>query len=348
MTTFYNRAVLSLILLSLAGSIFAEEIDPSGTWRWESEQDGNDVKQELRIDSDKKGKLSAIYKSPAYNGALDNLRAKEVYMDGEKLIVDFDVKMGQAAFNAVYEGVVKGDDAEGDLTLSSDDGEMDLPWKAHRSVELSDVVGKWNLSLETDDGEREGVLEVKAKGDDAVATYQGENISDSKVTDLKVNDNSFSFQVTCKAGDMDVVAKFDTQPKGSKLKGDIDLNVDGSDMSASVTGEREKLPTLSDLVGTWDLLVDADGEEHKPKLIVTEDDGEVAAKFNLGDKGVFAAKNLGIKGNKLSFNMEGQLDGQDFEAKCVSKIVDTELEGAILLKLDGEEHELPMTGKRAK
>lgn len=342
-----QATILSLLVFSFAGLAVAEDINPSGTWRWTTDQDGNEFEQEICVEADAKGKYRAVFHSKAYNGAFDGLKAKEVYMDGDKLVVDFAVKTSERSFDAVYKGAVKGHDAEGDLTLSSDDGEMDVPWKAHRSVKMSDVAGKWDLELKGEQEDYTGILVVSKKGDKYVGQYEGENVSECKVAELKADDDTFSFQVTGKVQDMDIVAKFDTKPLGNKLTGDLELSVDGSQMELPVAGKLTKQATLKDLVGTWDLLVQAD-EEHTPKLIVTEKEGKVAAKFDLGDMGKFDANDLELKDGKLSFNMEGKLDGQDFTAKCVSKVADAKLDGAVLLDLDGEEHELPMTGKLAK
>ena len=154
-------AVLSMPLI--AATTLAEttaevatDVDPSGTWRWESDNNGATVKHELRIDKNDKGEVSAVY-----DGMLDDLKSVSGSIDGDKLTLDFEVETTRRNFDAQYEVTIDGDKAEGTLTLSSDEGKMDLPWSAKRSVELSDVVGKWNLLVETDEGPEEATLTVQ-------------------------------------------------------------------------------------------------------------------------------------------------------------------------------------------
>jgi len=337
---------LSVIAFCFTTSVFAQatkNADPTGTWRWESDQDGATVKHELALTANKKGEVVGVY-----NGMMDDLKSEKGSIEGNKLTLDFDVDRPEATFEARYVVTIDGDLAEGTLTLSSDEGSMDIPWKANRTVEMSDVVGKWNLLVESDDGDHAPKMIVMKKGDEYAATFEGEGLSGCKVSDMKAKGSDFKFTVAGELQGMSFTANCVTKPRGHNLKGDLVIEVDGNEMEMSFTGKRERQPDLSTLVGTWDLLLEAPDEDHEPKLIVKESDGKVSAIFDAGPMGKFPAQSLELKDGKLHFNMEGELEGQEFEAKCVTKVMGKKLKGAMMLNLSGEEMELSLSGELAK
>ena len=279
---------------------------------------------------------------------MDDLKSTKGIIKGNKMTLDFDVDRPEATFEAQYVVTLNGDKGEGTITLSSDQGSMDLPWKAERTVEMSDVVGKWNLVVAADDADHTPTMTIMKKGDDYATKFEGDGLSDCKVSDMKTKDNEFMFTVTGELQGMDFVAKCETQPRGNNLKGDMTIEVDGTSLDMSFTGKREQEPDLSALVGTWDLLLEAPDEDHKPKLIVRNRDGKVSAVFDAGEMGKFPAKSLTLKDGKLHFDMEGELEGQEFEAKCVTKVMGKKLKGAMMLNLSGEKIEIPLSGKLSK
>ena len=97
-----------------------------------------------------------------------------------------------------------------------------------------------------------------------------------------------------------------------------------------------------------DILVEAPDEDHEAKMMVKDSGGKVSAVFDAGGLGEFPAKSLTLKDGKLHFNLEGELEGQEFEAKCVVKVMGKKLKGAMMMNLSGEKMEIPLSGKLLK
>ena len=218
-------------------------------------------------------------------------------------------------------------------------------------MELSDVVGKWSLLVEADE-QHEATLTIVEKNGKYSANYVGQEVGECPVKDLKAKDNMFFFTVTGKLEGMDFTAMCTTKPLGRKLTGEMALEISDDNFEFPISGKLAKQTQsavkLSDLVGTWNLLLRTDEEDLEPKLIVSEKDGKYSGVFDGGDVGEFSAKGLRVKGDILQFSMAGEIDGQDFEAQCFMKVGGGNLTGEMMLELGGEEMQFPLSGKLAK
>ena len=77
-------------------------VDPSGTWRWESEEDGETITNQLKVDSDGTGKLTATY-----NGLFDNLKSVAGIVRGDRLKLDFKVVSPEQNLDVQFVGTIK-------------------------------------------------------------------------------------------------------------------------------------------------------------------------------------------------------------------------------------------------
>ncbi len=206
----------------------AKMIDVAGTWRWSDEQGTDhrlDIKSEEKV-------LVAIY-----NGVLDDLKSKKVTIKGDKLTIDFEGDFGGTPFEATYEGTVKGDEVSGTLSISSDQGSQEMPWEAKRSVELADLVGKWSLKVETDDGGRDLDFEIAKDGTEFKGTCVGAAIGECPVKDMKIKDNKFTFTITGQLQGTDFEAACDTKVQAGKLEGEMVLDLGGQEIALPISGK---------------------------------------------------------------------------------------------------------------
>lgn len=337
-------------LLFLAGTLVAQDtaketmVDPTGTWRWSSDnQSGETVEHELAIKASKDGKVTAIY-----NGMLDDLKSAGGWIKGNKLMIDFEVETPERDFEAKYEATIKGNEADGTITLSSTEGSMELPWNAKRALELTNLVGKWDMLLEAPDQDHEVLLSIMQKGKKITGMMEGENIGKCEVTDMKMKDGVFTFNVEGQVGGSDFEAEFEAKASANKLKGETSVSLAGETHEFPVSAKKQPESGLQQLVGTWNMLLETPDEDHEPRLIVTEKDGKVSAVFDAREVGEFDAKNLKLDKDKLSFTVEGDLDGNEFEALCVVKVDGGKFKGDMMMEIGGQEMEFPLSGKLAK
>ena len=70
--------------------------------------------------------------------------------------------------------------------------------------------------------------------------------------------------------------KFDTVPRGNKLSGEIEYEVGDITGSSEVDGEREVPVSLA---GTWNVVIEAEGQVFEPVMKVTDDGGKLAVEY---------------------------------------------------------------------
>ena len=108
------------LLLAHSVTLFAEDaktVDPTGTWRWESDNNGETVEHSLTLTRNDKNEVVGVY-----NGMLDNLKSVKGSLNGNKLRLFFEVDTDGYTFDAEYDVTFNGDRGVGTLMLSSDQG----------------------------------------------------------------------------------------------------------------------------------------------------------------------------------------------------------------------------------
>ena len=206
-------------------------VDPSGTWRWESERNGETRKHELRIDANEKHEVTATY-----HGMIDGLKSTKGTMEGDKLVLEFDVERDNYAFTAKYKATIKGDSASGTIYFESDRGSGDLPWEAKRSVLMDDVLGTWQFEIETPNGNvLKPVLEITKDeaGKKLVGKYTSQQGSELDVKTLKVEKNNLIVTVTTEYNGNSIQVDYKGRAHGNKMKGTLEYDFAGN------TGEGE-------------------------------------------------------------------------------------------------------------
>ena len=107
---------------------------------------------------------------------------------------------------------------------------------AKRKIELSDVVGTWNLSLETEEEELNPRLIVKEDDGKYTAVFHGDDEGVFPVKDLRTKGNLLLFTVTGKMDGKDFVAKFGARIRGTKLRGETNLKIGGETVEMALSG----------------------------------------------------------------------------------------------------------------
>ncbi len=212
----------------------AKMVDPSGTWRWETDRNGKKTSNQLKIEVNDKNEVVGTY-----YGMIDGLKSTKGTIEGNKLSLLFDVDRDEVKFKANYEATIKDDKATGTIVLSSDQGSTDIPWEAERSVELSDVVGEWQLRIDANGNVIEPKLTISQKGDEYVGTYDSEQISGLKVSNIRIEKNKLMFTVS---GEFDgTTAKVDYvgRPYANKMQGNLEYDFNGNSGEAEFTAKRK-------------------------------------------------------------------------------------------------------------
>ena len=245
----FRHAFLSVILLSACWStLHAQDIaketnkntklvDPSGTWRWSYDMQGEEVKDHAVLQIAKDGKISGLM----FSSRLDEPMKTKGKMVGDKMVFSTLADFGGTLVDLEFSGKIKGDElVGGNVTLESDQGSMDLPWSPKRSVEMSDVVGKWNLVFALPEGgESEGQVVIEGKDKKYSAEYFSDHLDEPKVENLKIAKNNLSFRVIAEMGGQKILGDISGRPYGNSMKGMLDIEIAGNPLEIPFVASRK-------------------------------------------------------------------------------------------------------------
>ncbi len=206
-------------------------VDPSGTWRWDFEMNGNAIKNVLKLEASPEGKVTGT------------LTARDMKMD----VIDGQIKDGKLSFSIkaetprsfkiVFDGKLDGDKLEGKAEAKSDDGSRDFPWTAKRSVEPSDVVGAWKLKIALpNDQTLQPVLTFAIKDEKLTATFASDDGKMLEVKRIEIKDNQLQFEMDTVYDGADLHVEYKGRPYGSKLRGKIKYTVNNDSGELEYTG----------------------------------------------------------------------------------------------------------------
>ncbi len=208
--------------------------NPSGTWVWNSDVDGNFIESQLTL------LLQGKELTGEYSDQNVSLDIENGQFDGKtfSFTLKFDVDGTQV--KASVSGVVEGDKLTGMTKVSLNGVEIDLQVDAKRQTQRRDVVGTWNLKVETDAGEQFTPTVVLAleKGK-LKGVYEGDAAGKHDLQDVTLKANKLTFAISGSAADGSTFsAKFTGRPRGNRIRGKSAVTINGVELSARVRGRR--------------------------------------------------------------------------------------------------------------
>ncbi len=208
--------------------------DPSGTWRWNFEINGNTIDNVLKVNADKDGKLTGILEARGLK-----MDVREGKVTGDEVSFQIEAQLDQK-ITVSFLGKIDGDKISGDFTAKVDGEAREFPWTATRSVQAADVVGAWQLNIVTPDGETlQPVLTIAEKDKVLTATY-ALNDKTIEVSELKLKDNQVTFEVDSEYKGSPLHVDYKVRPLGAKMKGSLEYSVDGDSGQLDFTGVRKE------------------------------------------------------------------------------------------------------------
>jgi hypothetical protein len=209
-------------------------VDPSGTWRWDLEMNGNTIDNVLKVNADNEGKLTGTLEARGIK-----MDVQEGKVSGNEVSFFVEVQLEQK-ITVRFEGKIEKDKIAGEMKAMGDGEERDFPWEATRSVQDADVIGAWELKIVTPDGETlQPVLTITRKEKVLSATY-ALNDKTIDVTELKLKDSQLSFEVDSEYQGSPLHVAYKGKPQGTKLKGSLEYSVDGNSGQLEFTGMRKE------------------------------------------------------------------------------------------------------------
>ena len=220
------------IVALLVPTIRAEEPNPVGTWKWERTIRERKVESVLKIKSTE-GKLAGTYK-----GFRDEVAIKDVTLDGDKLSFNYTVEFNDRSFTVSYEGKISADTIKGKGTFDGGDQKREFEWLATRSVELTDLVGTWNLKITiSDERSFDSTLKLVAADGKVEGKYMSRQ-QEAEVEGLAMKNNELTFRVTRERDGTKFTVRYKAKVQGDALLGTAERTRDGESRTAKLEGKR--------------------------------------------------------------------------------------------------------------
>jgi hypothetical protein len=206
--------------------------DPTGTWEWEYTGDDNTIEFQVKLAWDGK-KLTCKY--TAFDETTDIEEAKL-----EKNQVSF---VSTREFNgneivARFNGSVKPDDIEGTVEVEfGDNDSREFPWHAERTVEIDDVLGVWELKVETANGLIEPRLTLTKGGDKLQGAYES-RFGKREPKNLTLKENKLTWEISGEREGMQFKVIYSGLPRGNAIEGTSEFDFDGNTGTLEFTGKR--------------------------------------------------------------------------------------------------------------
>jgi hypothetical protein len=117
-----------------------------------------------------------------------------------------------------------------------------MEWKAKRHVGPEDVVGKWNLSFESRNGQKiESSMAIAMGGNDKLAgTYHSGFFGDAAMKNTTIKDGALSWEVVFETDNGEFALSYSGKPAGDSMKGIIKSAVGGQENETPFTARLEK------------------------------------------------------------------------------------------------------------
>jgi hypothetical protein len=232
--------VVLLMLVMGFSTAFAEEgtsgkspsRDPSGTWNWERTFNDNKAEFTLKLNWDGK-RLAGKYS--AFNRTTDIEDAKL-----EKDQISFLAKreFNGNKFEVKFNGKVEPENLVGKITVDFGNGPQDFDWNAKRSVSADDVVGVWDLRVESPGGAVTPRLTITKTSEDKLQGSSESVMGKFEAKNIELKDNTLTWQVIGEGPNGKIDIRYKGKPRGNTIEGENEFDFGGTKGKMKFTGTR--------------------------------------------------------------------------------------------------------------
>jgi hypothetical protein len=207
--------------------------DPTGTWKWQRTFNDNTVDFHLKLDWNGK-ELTGEYS--AFDNTSDIERAK---FEKDQISFVAQREFGGNKFEVKFDGKVELDEINGNISLDFGDAPQEFEWNAKRAVELDDVVGVWDVQVESPDG---GVITpqvtlTKTK-DDKLEGRSVSQFGEFDLSNIEIKDNILTWQIDREQDGRTFKVTYKGKPRGNTIEGESEVDFDGNKSTMKFTGKR--------------------------------------------------------------------------------------------------------------
>lgn len=172
---------------------------------------------------------------------------------------------------------------------------------ADDSVKVStDPSGTFFWTQDFGAGEADHWLILDADGDKLTGSYSS-NDQSVPIQDGKIEDGKFSFKIELEVDGASITTQTKGQVKGDQMTAIVEVDDGNETVEADLEAGRKTRP--EDVVGTWNLAIDAEGQTFEPVAKITQDGDKLKIEYLTDEFGDHEAVDVSLKDNKLSYTI---------------------------------------------
>jgi hypothetical protein len=212
-------------------SAAAPPADPSGSWKWEYTFNDNTAEFFLTLAWDGEH-LTGKY--TAFDNTTDIDEAK---LDKNDLSFVAHREFNGNKFDVHFNGKVEPEEINGTVSLDFGDGPQEFDWNAKRTVNVEDVLGTWELRLETPNGVIEPRITITKDGDKLHGAYVSP-FGEREAKNLELKDNELTWEISGENEDFRFKVIYHGKPRGNSIAGTNEFDFNGNTGTMEFTGKR--------------------------------------------------------------------------------------------------------------
>jgi hypothetical protein len=211
----------------------ADKVDPTGTWTWVRELEGQEAQSALLL-SYKEGKLTGSYKRQGQIVPISNAK-----LDKGEISFEADGKWNEQKLHGKFKGKLSADEINGSIEIVVEDGSLPLAWVARRGVDADDVVGIWKLKVATPNGQTaEPELNLSADAGSLKGTYHSARFGQHDAKEVKLKGRELTWEVDFESNGQSRKAIYKGKIEGHTIKGSLTLDSGGKTPTLDFSGQR--------------------------------------------------------------------------------------------------------------
>ena len=278
------------------------------------------IAAKLTVSEKPDGTLDAKWTSQMGESVISNVKLQ----DG-KLTFDRAAKFNDQQFTMTFTGTAQGDK----LTGVSKNEQLEVPVTGTRFGAA--LIGKWELTVTSDRGARQGMLRVFPDLSGRYESFGGE----IPVKDLKLEGNQVTFAIEMGFGDQTFKMDFKGTLDGNALKGQMTSERGTSE----VTGKKLAAAAAPAVAGTWELTSESPQGGTRTNTLKIKND--MTATYTSRDTET-PVTDLKIEGNQISFKVTRTFNDQQVTTEFKGTVEGKTLKGEFISARGSR----PVTGKK--
>jgi hypothetical protein len=205
--------------------------DPTGSWKWDYTFNDNKAEFTLKLNWDGK-QLTGKY--TAFDTTTD-IDQGELEKDDISFVAHREFNGNK--IDVGFKGKVAPDTIDGKVNVDFGQGPQDFDWHAKRFVDVNDVLGTWELRLETPNGVIEPKITITSDKDGLHGRYVSP-FGEREAKNVELKDGQLSWEISGERDGNQFNAVYRGKPQGDSIKGTNEFDFNGNSATIDFTGKR--------------------------------------------------------------------------------------------------------------